>query len=75
MCPKNLKRRRKQIGTFVFPQRGVDEWSNWGFTNSIHASLKKGKHNLTLSFEHNNENMNVEINQAILDYVRITKIR
>jgi Carbohydrate binding module (family 6). len=66
---------KKKTGTFVFPQRGVDEWSNWGFSNPVHAYLKKGKHIITLSFEHNNENMNVDINQAMLDYLRITKIK
>jgi hypothetical protein len=71
---RTLKVDEKKAGTFVFPQRGVDEWSNWGFSNPVHVSLKKGKHTVTLSFEHSNENMNVDINQAMLDYLRITKI-
>ena len=71
---RTLKIDEKKSGTFVFPQRGVDEWSNWGFSNPVHVSLKKGKHIITLSFEHSNENMNVDINQAMLDYLRITKI-
>jgi hypothetical protein len=71
---RTLKVDEKESGTFVFPQRGVDEWSNWGFSNPVHVSLKKGKHTVTLSFEHSNENMNVDINQAMLDYLRITKI-
>lgn len=66
---------KKRSGTFVFPQRGVDEWSNWGFSNPVHAFLKKGKHMITLSFEHSDENMNVDINQAMLDYLRVTKIK
>ncbi len=64
----------KKTGTFVFPQRGVDEWSNWGFSNAVHTFLKKGKHLLFLSFEPYDENMNVDINQAMLDYLRITKL-
>ncbi|MDQ6761544.1 MAG: hypothetical protein M3015_02825, partial [Bacteroidota bacterium] len=63
----------KKIGTFVFPQRGVDEWSNWGYSNPVHVYLKKGRHNLMLAFEPYNENMNVDVNQAMLDYVRIVK--
>ena len=71
---RTLKIDEVKSGTFVFPQRGVDEWSNWGFSNPVHAYLKKGKHTITLSFEHNDENMNVDINQAMLDYLRVTKI-
>ncbi len=71
---RTLKIDNKKSGTFVFPQRGVDEWSNWGFSNPVHAYLKKGKHTITLSFEHSNENMNVTINQAMLDYLQLIKI-
>ncbi len=70
-----LKDGDNKVGTFVFPQRGVDEWSNWGYSNSVHVLLKKGPHNLVLAFEPYNENMNVDVNQAMLDYVRITKIK
>ena len=72
---RTIKEGATVLGTFVFPQRGVDEWSNWGFSNSVQALLKKGKHILTLSFEPANENMNVDINQAMLDYMRVTKIK
>jgi len=62
-------------GTFVFPQRGRDEWSNWGFSNSIQTRLTKGTHNITLSFEPFNENMNEVVNQAMLDYMRVIKLK
>jgi hypothetical protein len=62
------------LGTFVFPQRGVDEWSNWGYSNPVQAYFKKGKHVITLSYEMWNENMNGNINQAMLDYLRVTRI-
>lgn len=71
---RTLKVDGNKAGTFVFPQRGINEWSNWGFSNSVQLHLKKGKHVLTLSFEHNNENMNADINQAMLDYVRMTML-
>ncbi len=61
-------------GTFVFPQRGKDEWSNWGFSNVNTIKLSKGQHQLSLSFEAWNNNMNGEINQAMLDYMRLQKI-
>jgi hypothetical protein len=71
---RTIKDDKNILGTFVFPQRGVDEWSNWGFSNPVHAFLKRGNHIFTLSFEPNDENMNVDINQAMVDYLRITKI-
>ena len=60
--------------TQIFPQRGIGEWSNWGFSNAIRAWLKKGTHTLKLKFMPENENMNIEINQAMLDYVRLIRI-
>lgn len=72
---RTLKLANKFIGTIIFPQRGVDEWSNWGYSNAVQVAMKKGKNMLTLSFEPANENMNVDINQAMIDYIRITKIR
>ena len=62
------------IGTVVLPQRGTKEWKNWGNTNVIQAQLTKGKHQLSLRFEPQNENMNGEINQALLDSMVIWEL-
>ena len=59
------------INAVVFPQRGKEEWSNWGFSNALLASLLKGENTVSISFEDENENMNGDINQAMIDYVRI----
>jgi hypothetical protein len=64
----------KFSGTIVFPQRGNDEWSNWGFSNSAKVHLAKGTHILSLIFQPQNENMNGDINQAMLDYLRVIKL-
>jgi hypothetical protein len=64
----------KTNGTLVFPQRGKDEWSNWGWSNSMKVSLTKGLHYVEISFETWNENMNGEINQAMLDCMRLIKM-
>ncbi len=61
----------KPIGVTVFPQRGNEEWSNWGYSNALTAYLKKGKHQIKLVFEEANNNMNVDVNRAMLDYLRI----
>lgn len=71
---RSLKEKDKFLGTLVFPQRGVQEWSNWGFSNSVKVYLEKGKHTLTLLLDTPDENMNGAINQAMLDYLRLTKI-
>jgi len=36
--------------------------------------LSKGKHILTIIFEEANDNMNGEVNAAMLDYLRITRL-
>ena len=46
---RTLKDGTKVIGTIVLPHRGTDEWSNWGWSNFIHADLTKGKHTLFVS--------------------------
>ena len=71
---RSLKEKTSFLGTVVFPQRGVQEWSNWGFSNSVKATLEKGKHVLTLVLDAANENMNGAVNQAMLDYLRVTKL-
>jgi hypothetical protein len=63
----------RNSGTLVFPQRGKEEWSNWGWSNSMKVALAKGLHHVEISFENWNENMNGEINQAMLDCVRLIK--
>ncbi|MBR6251128.1 MAG: carbohydrate-binding protein [Bacteroidales bacterium] len=62
------------VGVSVFPQRGTNEWNNWGWSNATTISLTKGKHIVTLEFTENVENMNLLINEALIDYMRIVKI-
>ncbi|WP_242928644.1 MGH1-like glycoside hydrolase domain-containing protein [Pontibacter vulgaris] len=72
---RTLKYNGKFAGTVVLPQRGNDEWSNWGFTNAVQVPLTKGKHTISVVFEPHNENMNGDVNQAMLDYMRLVKIK
>ncbi|ARS34527.1 MGH1-like glycoside hydrolase domain-containing protein [Pontibacter actiniarum] len=72
---RTLQKDGEFVGTIVLPQRGTDEWSNWGFTNAVEVPLQKGSHTISLTFEPNNENMNGEVNQAMVDYMRVVKIR
>lgn len=58
-------------GVLVFPQRGLDEWSDWGFSNVKQLELKAGKNTIKIHFEDWNNNMNMEVNTAMLDYIRL----
>ena len=65
----------KETATVVFPQRGKNEWSNWGFSNSVKVDLKKGKHSIALVFRDYDDNMNGDINQAMIDFVRLIRLK
>ena len=65
----------KFAGTVVFPQRGKEEWSNWGFSNTVKPLLTKGNHIITVVFKDANDNMNEIVNEAMLDYLQLIKIK
>ena len=69
-----LKVNGETIGVSVFPHRGTDEWNNWGWSNPVVTNLKKGKQVITLEFDDHVENMNITVNQALLDQIRLTKV-
>ncbi|MFZ2282283.1 MAG: hypothetical protein WAV86_00250 [Lutibacter sp.] len=71
---RSLYLNKDYLGAIVLPQRGLNEWSDWGYTNSHKVYLNKGKNELKLTLENWNINMNVEINTAMLDFLRIQKI-
>lgn len=60
-------------GAVVMPQRGLNEWSDWSYSNSRLVNLEKGRNTISLRFEPWNENMNVVINRAMVDYVRVIR--
>ncbi|MFA6083894.1 glycogen debranching protein [Mucilaginibacter sp.] len=61
-------------GTVVLPQRGKEEWSNWGYSNVVKMKLSKGRHLISLQLKNANENMNGEVNQAMVDHVRLIRL-
>ncbi|MDO9152856.1 MAG: hypothetical protein Q7U47_03970 [Paludibacter sp.] len=72
---RTLKADGKFAGTIILPQRGANEWSNWGNTNSVQVKLSKGKHTISLVFEPQNENMNGDVNQAMVDSMVMYKLK
>lgn len=62
----------KAVGPVVLPQRGANEWSDWGWSSANAVDLKAGEHVATLTFESWNENMNAQgTNTALIDYLRV----
>ena len=43
-------------------------------TNGRRVHLAKGQHLISLEFRPEDENMNISINHALVDYVRLTKL-
>ncbi|WP_400193425.1 MGH1-like glycoside hydrolase domain-containing protein [Hymenobacter sp. B81] len=71
---RTLRLGRQVLGTIVLPQRGVNEWSNWGYSNPVLVRLPRGRHSLTLALEPTNANMNGPVNHALLDCLRLTRL-
>ena len=70
---RSLYHDRQYKGIFVFPQRGTDEWSDWGFSNHLPIVLQKGPNHFKLKFEPWNNNMNIYVNRAMLDSFRLIR--
>ena len=62
------------IGASVFPHRGEGQWNNWGWSNATILPLASGHHFVTLEFSAPVENMNITVNQALLDLMRLTRL-
>lgn len=71
---RSLKLDGKKIGTLVMPQRGKDEWANWGYSNSTQVVLTRGDHKISVELNPENDNMNGEINEARLSSLYLLKI-
>ena len=64
----------RERGVFVMPQRGVDLWSDWGYSNSVTMPLSAGTHSVVLAYTPLDENMNGRVNTALLDHVRLSRL-
>ncbi len=70
---RSLYVNNKYTHSVVFPQRGKDEWSNWGETSHATINLKKGKNRIELRYNNHNANMNREVNRCLIDEITISK--
>ncbi|MEZ4982121.1 MAG: trehalase family glycosidase [Saprospiraceae bacterium] len=64
----------EKSAVFVFPQRGTNEWSDWGKTNPEEMYFKAGINSLSLELKPFNENMNGITNRAMLDKLTLIKV-
>lgn len=64
-----------RVGALVMPQRGDGLWNDWGYSNPVPVYLTAGTHTLRLRFTVADENMNGEVNTALLDHLRLVRVR
>ncbi|PKQ61529.1 hypothetical protein BZG02_15165 [Labilibaculum filiforme] len=62
-------------GSLVFPQRGENNWENYGYSNSFFVKLTNRNNFFKISFEEFNKNMNQEINSLRIDKIRIIRAK
>lgn len=60
-------------GIQVFPQRGENEWDNWGWTIPERLDLSEGTHTFTLRFESDADNMDPYLNDFKIRKLCLTR--
>ena len=63
----------KIYGAVVFPQRGMNNWTSYGWTNSTRLYLKKGMHVFKLHYLDSNINMNIDKDNSHVKTVRLSR--
>lgn len=63
------------VSVIILPQRGEGIWDDWGYSNSVKIFLGKGATEFELKYLPINENMNVEINEALVESIRLTLLQ
>lgn len=66
---------QQRTGSIIMPQRGEQEYENWGWSALVKTTLSKGKHILSIRYTEDDINMNETVNDALLDKIRIIKIQ
>ncbi|MCH5225253.1 MAG: hypothetical protein J1D77_04600 [Muribaculaceae bacterium] len=64
----------KDVGTIVMPQRGVANWDDWGKSNSVKVRLQKGEHVISLQYNPEDSNMNLQTNHALIDGIVVEQV-
>lgn len=61
-------------GSVVMPQRGKNNWESVGWTNSIMLQFCEGPHVVELRYLEDNINMNIDVDEAMVHLIRLTRI-
>jgi hypothetical protein len=63
----------RPAGVLVMPQRGVNAWTDWGYSTPVRVQLG-GAQTLTVAYTPLDENMDRRENTALLDHLRVTQV-
>lgn len=63
-----------QRGTVLLPQRGINRWDDWGYSNAVIVRLARGAHTIELGYRAANANMNGQTDEALIDHVRVARL-
>jgi hypothetical protein len=63
-----------RVGSLVMPQRGVDLWTDWGYSSVLRVALSSGSHTIALAYTPVDRNMNGSINTARVEHLRLTRL-
>lgn len=62
-------------GILVMPHRGIANWNDWGYSNSVPVELTAGNHTVKIDFRPENNNMNIDTNHALIDCIVVERIK
>lgn len=62
----------QQVGPVVLPQRGANDWNNWGFSHHQIVRLNAGQHQIELRLTPADINMDGEVNRVQIAAVVLT---
>lgn len=61
----------RRAGIVVMPHRGVANWDDWGYSNTVIVPLSAGTHSIVIEYRPENKNMNLNTNHALVDCVLV----
>ena len=64
-----------KVGINVFPQRGRNQWDDWGWTSPQKIKLSKGAHTFALIYESDVDNMDLYVNDFKVNKFRLTRLK
>ena len=63
-----------RVGSLVMPQRGVDLWTDWGYSSVLRVPLTAGRHTFALAYTPVDRNMHGAVNTARVEHLRLTRV-